>query len=144
MLPRTRKQYKEHQDLVKLLQSGTAFNHCHKPPVAEPHQVRLFRCDRHSQNIPVDPKAGEIDLVREPVRGAGHCGERLDQVRKIPPQDMKNIGDDGEKGDIYNKTIRAEIILSQEAVISSDHKGPISGKCRSIFRSGLSCNTLIN
>jgi len=111
VLPLARKQHKEHDDLVKLLQAAAALVHLHIAAVAEPHDVGFFGGDQQSQYVSVDPQAYNEYLLCQPVGRDIDHRETLDDAGEIPPQFVEYDCDEGEEGDINHKAKRTMIEL---------------------------------
>ena len=104
VFPLARKEHKQHNDLIKLLQPAAAFVHLHIAAVAEPHIIGLFGGDQQAQNMAVDPQAGYKHLLGQPVGCDVDHREALDDAGEVPPEVMKQKGDGGKEGNIYEET----------------------------------------
>ncbi len=104
VLPLARKQHKEHDDLVKLLQAAAALVHLYIAAVAEPHDVGFFGGDQQSQYVSVDPQAYNEYLLCQPVGRDIDHREALDDAGEVPPEMVKQQRDGSKKDYVDDKS----------------------------------------
>lgn len=109
MLPRAGKKHKQHQNLIKLLQTRTALVDLDVAAVGKPHDVRGFDGDMHTEEVAVDPQTRVENAVGEPVGGDVDRAKGLDDAGEVPPQTVKKDGDDSKKHNVNQKAVRAVV-----------------------------------